>query len=39
MDNGLVQLTFSKPGGDLVGIKYNGINNLLAIHNHENDRG
>ncbi|KAH7520413.1 hypothetical protein FEM48_Zijuj08G0141200 [Ziziphus jujuba var. spinosa] len=39
MDNGLVRLTFMKPEGDLIGIKYNGINNLLAIHNREGNRG
>lgn len=39
LDNGLVQLTFTKPSGDLIGINYNGIDNLLATHNEEDDRG
>ncbi|PON97078.1 Rhamnogalacturonate lyase [Trema orientale] len=39
MDNGLVEITFSNPGGDVIGIKYNGINNLLEIHNKRNNRG
>ncbi|KAL5556619.1 hypothetical protein UlMin_038855 [Ulmus minor] len=39
LDNGLVELTFTNPGGDLIGIKYNGIENLLEIHNKESDRG
>lgn len=39
LDNGLVQVTFSNPGGDVVGIKYNGIDNLLEINNAETNRG
>lgn len=39
LDNGLVQVTFSNPGGDVVGIKYNGIDNLLEINNEETNRG
>lgn len=39
MDNGLVRVIFSNPGGDVIGIKYNGIDNLLAIKNDENNRG
>ncbi|KAM1052977.1 hypothetical protein FF1_000503 [Malus domestica] len=39
MDNGIVRLTFSYPGGDVIGIKYKGIDNLLEIKNQENNRG
>ncbi|PON32376.1 Rhamnogalacturonate lyase [Parasponia andersonii] len=39
LDNGLVRLTFSKPGGDVIGINYNGIDNLLETDNKENNRG
>ena len=39
MDNGIVELTFSNPDGNVIGIKYNGINNLLEIHNKESNRG
>ncbi|KAF3439170.1 hypothetical protein FNV43_RR17445 [Rhamnella rubrinervis] len=39
MDNGLVRVIFSNPGGDVIGIKYNGIDNLLAINNEESNRG
>lgn len=39
MDNGLVRVIFSNPGGDVIGIKYNGIDNLLSIENERSDRG
>ncbi|XP_024022711.1 uncharacterized protein LOC112091988, partial [Morus notabilis] len=39
LDNGLVELSFSNPGGDVIGIKYNGITNLLEIHNKKSNRG
>ncbi|PON97079.1 Rhamnogalacturonate lyase [Trema orientale] len=39
MENGLVKLTFSNPDGDIIGIQYNGIKNLLEDHNKENNRG
>ncbi|EXC35407.1 hypothetical protein L484_026732 [Morus notabilis] len=39
LDNGIVRVTFSKPGGDVIGIKYNGIDNLLETDNKENNRG
>ena len=39
MENDKVQLIFSNPGGDVIGIKYNGINNLLEIHNKDTNRG
>ncbi|XP_042014710.1 probable rhamnogalacturonate lyase B isoform X1 [Salvia splendens] len=33
LDNGLLQLTFTKPGGHLICIRYNGLDNLLELHN------
>ncbi|XP_008236572.2 PREDICTED: probable rhamnogalacturonate lyase B [Prunus mume] len=39
LNNGLVQLTFSYPGGDVIGIKYKGIDNLLDIKNQPSNRG
>ncbi|XP_065874912.1 uncharacterized protein [Euphorbia lathyris] len=39
IDNGLVEVTFSSPGGDVTGIKYNEINNVLEIANEEDNRG
>ncbi|XP_055959712.1 uncharacterized protein LOC126654761 [Mercurialis annua] len=39
IDNGIIQVTFSNPGGDVIGIKYKGIDNVLEIQNEENNRG
>ncbi|XP_042486945.1 probable rhamnogalacturonate lyase B [Macadamia integrifolia] len=39
MDNGLLQVTISKPDGIVTGIRYNGIDNLLEIQNEEVNRG
>ncbi|KAI8548474.1 hypothetical protein RHMOL_Rhmol07G0276400 [Rhododendron molle] len=33
MDNGILRLTLSIPGGTVVGIRYNGIDNLLELNN------
>lgn len=39
MYNGLLQLTFTKPGGHIIGIQYNGVDNLLELHNPELNGG
>lgn len=39
MDNGLVQVNLSRPAGDVVGIKFGGIDNLLENHNKLENRG
>ncbi|VFQ99017.1 unnamed protein product [Cuscuta campestris] len=39
MDNGIIQVTLSKPDGIVTGIRYNGIDNLLEIRNNESNRG
>nr|XP_028950266.1 probable rhamnogalacturonate lyase B isoform X2 [Malus domestica] len=39
MDNGILQVTLSKPEGIVTGIRYNGIDNLLEIRNDESNRG
>ncbi|KAL5559933.1 hypothetical protein UlMin_036144, partial [Ulmus minor] len=39
MDNGIVQVTLTKPDGNVTGIKYNGIDNLLEFDNKESGRG
>lgn len=39
MDNGILQVTLSNPGGIITGIKYNGIDNVLEVRNKETNRG
>lgn len=39
MDNGIVQVTLSNPGGIVTGIRYNGVDNLLEVLNKESNRG
>ncbi|KAF6151729.1 hypothetical protein GIB67_002012 [Kingdonia uniflora] len=39
LDNGLLQVTFAKPGEVVSVIKYNGIENLLDGHEKEDKRG
>ncbi|XP_050265142.1 uncharacterized protein LOC126709098 [Quercus robur] len=39
MDNGILQVTLSNPGGMVTGIQYHGIDNLLEVRNSETDRG
>ncbi|GAB2232019.1 hypothetical protein Drorol1_Dr00011039 [Drosera rotundifolia] len=39
MDNGILQVTISKPGGFVTGIQFGGIDNVLEIRNDEKNRG
>lgn len=39
MDNGIVQLTLSKPEGSVTGIKYKGVENALSHRFKEHSRG
>uniref|UniRef100_A0A2P2JXG1 Putative rhamnogalacturonate lyase B isoform X2 n=1 Tax=Rhizophora mucronata TaxID=61149 RepID=A0A2P2JXG1_RHIMU len=39
IDNGIVQVTLSRPDGDVTGIKYKGIDNVLETLNKDNNRG
>uniref|UniRef100_A0A0A0KIQ2 rhamnogalacturonan endolyase n=1 Tax=Cucumis sativus TaxID=3659 RepID=A0A0A0KIQ2_CUCSA len=39
IDNGIVRVTLSRPDGDVIALKYNGIDNLLEIRNVQSNRG
>ncbi|KAM1111553.1 hypothetical protein ACFX19_010802 [Malus domestica] len=39
LNKGIVRVTFSNPGGDVIGIEYKGIDNLLEIKNLPSNRG
>ncbi|KAJ6824401.1 putative rhamnogalacturonate lyase B isoform X1 [Iris pallida] len=39
IDNGLLQLTLSKPDGIVTGVRYNGVDNLMEVLNREDNRG
>ncbi|CAL9073995.1 unnamed protein product [Musa textilis] len=39
LDNGIVQLTLSKPGGSITGVKYHGLDNVMEVTNREDGRG
>ncbi|KAJ8765523.1 hypothetical protein K2173_014645 [Erythroxylum novogranatense] len=39
IDNGIVEVTFSAPDGDVAGIKYHGIDNVLETLNEDDNRG
>ncbi|URD72612.1 Rhamnogalacturonate lyase [Musa troglodytarum] len=39
LDNGIVQLTLSKPGGSITGVKYQGLDDVMEVKNREDNRG
>ncbi|KAL8166108.1 hypothetical protein V2J09_007607 [Rumex salicifolius] len=39
LDNGIVGVIISKPDGHVIGISYNGVDNILDVVNPEDDRG
>ncbi|XP_020242828.1 probable rhamnogalacturonate lyase B isoform X2 [Asparagus officinalis] len=39
IDNGILQLTLSKPDGIVTGVQYNGVDNLMEVLNKEDNRG
>lgn len=39
MENGILKVTLSNPGGIVTGIQYNDIDNLLEVLNDESNRG
>lgn len=38
LDNGIVKVVFSVPGGDVIGIRYKGLD-ILEMRNDESNRG
>ncbi|XP_019438831.1 PREDICTED: uncharacterized protein LOC109344523 [Lupinus angustifolius] len=39
VENGIISVTLSNPEGYVIGISYNGIDNILEVENKEQDRG
>ncbi|KAI4387175.1 hypothetical protein MLD38_005025 [Melastoma candidum] len=39
IDNGLLHVAISVPGGDVTGIQYNGLDNVLDVLNNDDNRG
>ena len=39
MDNGILAVTLSKPDGNVTGIKYSSIDNVLEVRDKEAHRG
>lgn len=39
LDNGILELTLSKPGGIVTRLRYGGLDNLLEVANKETNRG
>lgn len=39
MENGILQVYLSKPGGFVTRIQYNGVDNILEVLNEKNNRG
>ncbi|BBN16054.1 rhamnogalacturonan endolyase [Marchantia polymorpha subsp. ruderalis] len=39
LDNGTVQVIITKPGGNVAGVKYGGMDNVLDASHKESDRG
>ena len=39
LDNGIVQVTLSKPQGSITGVKYLGVDNVMEVIDKEDSRG